>query len=170
MSAPNKRPAFEPASELLKPVRFDPDMKRPVSTVAGAVLVFLRVLAGILWMVSVAAGWSNFVRYIDVSFDDIVSTPQLADASLLVIMIAIGLFLLVDAILALFVLRGHNWARVVIMTFSAISISALFLQWWAGGLDISITTTLLSIGLDILILLALSSRSAAAYARRNERR
>ena len=51
-----------------------------------------------------------------------------------------------------------------------ISISASFLQWWAGGHEITITTTLLSIGLDILILLALSSRSAAAYARRNEHR
>jgi hypothetical protein len=170
VSAPNKRPAFEPASELLKPVHADPDMKRPVSTVAGAALVFLRVLAGIVWIVSVAAGWSNFVRDIDVSFDDFAYAPQLAEVTLLVVMIVIGLFLLADAILALFILRGHNWARVVVMTFSAISISASFLQWWAGGLDIRISTTLLSIGLDILILLALSSRSAAAYARRNEHR
>ena len=87
----------------------------------------------------------------------------------MVILIVIGAFLLFDAILAILILRGHNWARVVIMTFSALSISASFIQWWAEGQEITITTTLLQLGLDILILLALSSRSAAAYARRNER-
>jgi hypothetical protein len=56
------------------------------------------------------------------------------------------------------------------MTFSAISITGSFIQWWTGNQVITITGSLLTLGLDILILLALSSRSAAAYARRNERR
>ena len=72
--------------------------------------------------------------------------------------------------MAFFILIGHNWARVMIMTFSSISITGSFIQWWAGGLELKITGSLLTLGLDILILLALSSRSAAAYARRNERR
>ena len=42
--------------------------------------------------------------------------------------------------------------------------------WWAQGQEITINGALLSLSLDILVLLALSSRSAAAYARRNERR
>ncbi len=169
-NAPNKRPAFEPASELLKPVSYDPDMKRPASTVAGAFLVYLRVAAGALWITSVLLDWPTWVREIDVSFDDVVTTPQLAELSLTVVMVAVGVFLVIDAVLASFILSGHNWARVVVMTFSAISISVSFVQWWADGLDIRITTTFLSLGLDILILLALSSRSAAAYARRNESR
>lgn len=169
-AAPNKRPAFEPASELLKPTRFDPDMKRPLSTVAGAVLVYLRVLAGLVWMASVLLDWPNWLRDIDVSFDDAVSTPGLAELSLTFVITAVGVFLLIDAVLAFFILRGHNWARVVVMSFSAISITTVFIQWWFDGQEITITTTLLSLGLDILILLALSSRSAAAYARRNERR
>ena len=170
MSAPNKRPAFEPASELLKPVRVDPHMPRPPSTVAGALLVFLRVLAGVLWIASVLLGWDTFVREIDVSFDDVASTPQLAGATLTVVLVFIGVLLLLDATLAFFTLRGHNWARVLVMTFSAISITTSFLQWWSDALEIRLGTTLLTLGLDILILLALSSRSAAAYARRNERR
>ena len=72
--------------------------------------------------------------------------------------------------LALFILTGHNWARVIVMTFSVISISASFVQWWAEGRRSRSAATLLTLGLDILVLLALSSRSAAAYARRNERR
>ena len=37
------------------------------------------------------------------------------------------------------------------MTFSALSIAASFIQWWAEGQEITITTTLLQLGLDILI-------------------
>ena len=32
---PHKRPAFEPAARLLKPIGYDPEMQRPPSTVAG---------------------------------------------------------------------------------------------------------------------------------------
>ena len=38
------------------------------------------------------------------------------------------------------------------------------------GEEITLEGTFVSLSLDILVLLALSSRSAAAYARRNERR
>ena len=167
---PQKRPAFEPASELLRPVAFDPDMKRPMSTVAGALLVFLRVAAGVLWIASIVFEFPSVVSEMDVSFDDVVSSPELAGITLTVALSVIGVFLLLDAILALLILRGLNWPRVVVMTFSAISIATSFLQWWDDDMDITIATTLLALGLDILILLALSSRSAAAYARRNERR
>lgn len=168
--APQKRPAFEPASELLKPVHYDPDMPRPGSTVAGAVLVLLRVGAGILWIASVLLAWPIWVRQLDVSFDGLGDVPQLAEYSLTFILIIAGGFALVDAVLAFFILGGHNWARVIVMSFSAVSILTSFAQWWAEGQEITITNTLLGLGLDILILLALSSRSAAAYARRKERR
>ncbi|HEX5730113.1 hypothetical protein [Microbacterium sp.] len=166
---PSKRPAFEPAAELLKPTTYDPDMQRPPSTVAGVVLVLLRVVAGIIVMIATVLQWPTVVRDLDVSFDDVEATPQLAGVALIVLMVVLGSFLLLDAILAFFILAGHNWARVIVMTFSAIAISSSFVQWWAEGQEITITTTLLTLGLDILILLALSSRSAAAYARRHER-
>ncbi len=168
-ATPDKRPAFEPAAELLKPVGHDPEMKRPLSTVAGALLVFLRVATGLLWIAAVLLDLPSWLREIDVSFDDAAEIPGLAELSMAVLLGVVGVYLLVDAVLASFILRGHNWARVWVMTLAVISITTSFLQWWAGDLDIHITTTLLSLGLDILILLALSSRSAAAYARRNER-
>jgi hypothetical protein len=58
---------------------------------------------------------------------------------------------------------------VTVMAFSVISITGAFIQWWSEDQEITISGSLLTLGLDILILLALSSRSAAAYARRNER-
>lgn len=169
-NAPNKRPAFEPASELLKPVSHDPAMKRPVATVAGALLVFLRVISGLIVLVVIVLDWRSTLAEVDVTIEGVENTPEVAQAALIAVVILLGAVLLVDAALALFILTGHNWARVTVMTFSAISIVGAFIQWWSEGQEITINGSLLTLGLDILILLALSSRSAAAYARRNERR
>ena len=84
--------------------------------------------------------------------------------------VAVGVVLLVEAVLALLILRGLNWPRVLVMCFSVVSISSFFTAWWIDDLEITLTTSLLPTALDTLILLALSSRSAAANARRNERR
>jgi len=82
----------------------------------------------------------------------------------------VAVVLLVELVLAVLILRGSNWPRVVVMVFAVMSISSSFVAWWVDDLEITLTTSLLSTALDTLILLALSSRSAAAYARRNERR
>ncbi|WP_091707406.1 hypothetical protein [Microbacterium sp. cf046] len=169
-NAPDKRPAFEPASELLRRPEADPNMKRPTSTVAGVTLVFLRVLSGLIVLVIIILNWRATVREIDITVEGAESTPEVAQAVLIAVIVFLVVVLLVDAGLAIFILTGHNWARVLVMTFSAISITGSFIQWWSEGQEISITGSLLTLGLDILILLALSSRSAAAYARRNERR
>lgn len=170
MNAPDKRPAFEPASQLLRRPESDPEMRRPATTVAGVVLVFLRVLSGLIVLGTIVLNWRSTLTQIDVTIEGAQTTPELAQRVLIAVTILLGVALLVDAALAFFILIGHNWARVMIMTFSSISITGSFIQWWAGGLELKITGSLLTLGLDILILLALSSRSAAAYARRNERR
>ena len=64
------------------------------------------------------------------------------------------------------VFLGLNWPRIVVMTISTFSISASFVTWWVGDQEITLQTTFLTIALDILVMLALSSRSARAYARR----
>ena len=71
---------------------------------------------------------------------------------------------------AIFIFFGHNWARVLIMIVAVVSISTTFVAWAADEQAITLEGTFFSLGLDVLLLLALSSRSAAAYARRNERR
>ncbi|MBZ6372011.1 MAG: hypothetical protein LBE44_08990 [Microbacterium hominis] len=65
---------------------------------------------------------------------------------------------------------GRNWASVVVRVFSTLSIASSFVAWWGQGQEITLQSTFLSLSLDILILLALSSQSAAAYARRGEKR
>lgn len=170
MSEPDKRPAYEPAARLMQPVRFDPTMRRPPTIVAGAVLVLLRVLAGVLLLVDLAFNWSTLAGQADDAVTSLTLTPDVETAGLIVVLGIGGAVLLVDLLLALFIFRGGNRARVLVMLISVVSISTAFAGWWAQGQEITIKTTLVSLALDILVLLALSSRSAAAYARRNEQR
>jgi hypothetical protein len=169
---PEKRPAFEPAALLAEPGRPDPGMARPGATVAGAMLTLLRAASGVLWMVSVALGWDALTASLTVD-DGVGGPPLTTDVShlaLVVILCGMGFLVVIDVVLAFLILRGWNWPRVFVMFVSVVSICSSFFSWWFQGEDLKLDTTLLSLALDILVLLALSSRGAAAYARRNDRR
>lgn len=175
MSAPqpHKRPAFESASRLIQPIPLDPRMPRPAATVAGALLVMLRVLAGILWLFDFIVNWPRYAGGLFLELEDIeLTASQLDEIAFGIVVSVVTLMLLVDAVLAVLILRGVNWARVVVMIVSVLSISTAFAAWWSERMEITLTsqTSLVTVAFDILVLLALSSRSAAAYARRNERR
>ncbi|MCW3493177.1 hypothetical protein [Microbacterium sp. SSM24] len=166
---PGKRPAFEPAARLLTPTGYDPDMRRPASIVAGTALVLLSVLAGCLVLVGVALTWDTLVAGPDVDLEGFEATPDGRTTGLIVVLAVAGATLVFDLVLAVFVYLGRNWARVIVMLFAVLRISTTFVAWWAQGQEITLGTTFISLAVDILLLLALSSRSAAAYARRNER-
>ena len=167
---PDKRPAYEPATRLLRPPRRDPNMRRPASTVAGAVLVLLRAASGVLVLGGLAVGWDELLTQPGTVIEGFASSEEGRQAALLFVLAVGGSLLALDVVLAIFVLRGHNWARVVVMIVAVVSISTSFFAWWAQGQEIKVDEAYVSLALDILVLLALSSRSAAAYARRNERR
>ena len=169
-ATPQKRPAFEPAERLLRPTRYDPGMPRPTTTVTGTVLVGLRVLTGIAVLIALTAGWDEIAKRLTIDISGVDADSDLSRIALAVVLVAGGLVLACDALLAFLVFRGFNWPRMIVMVISVISISTTFTAWWAQGQEITVDETLFSLSLDILILLALSSRSAAAYARRNERR
>ena len=171
MSAPGpaQRPAYEPIDRLLRPTPYDPDMRRPATTVAGACLVLLGAVVSVLSMVDVATNWHTYLKSIVLEIGGTVPTPDVVNASLAVILGVIGVTAVVELVCGLLILRGSNAARVLVMIVSAISISAAFVSWWARDQEITLQTTLLSLAVDILVLLALSSRSAAAYARRREK-
>ena len=168
--APQKRPAFEPAERLLRPTGYDPGMPRPASTIAGVVLVMLRVLAGVVVLVALAAGWDSIARGLESDIEGFEPTTGTSQLALGIVLTVGALFLAIDALLAILIYLGHNWPRVLVMLFSVVSISTSFTAWWVADEEIKIEGTFLSLSLDILVLLALSSRSAAAYARRKERR
>lgn len=172
---PRKRAAFEPAGRLVRPVERDPAMKRPPSTVAGSVLVLLRAASGVLWMLALTLGWDAWIQGFAAAFSgdagETAALPGDASAALMSIVLAVvGVGVVIEATLGVLILRGSNWPRMLVMVFSTLSIVSAFVGWWAQGQQIRIQTTFLTLSLDILILLALSSRSSAAYARRFERR
>ena len=167
---PPQRPAYEPVERLLRPTPYDPGMQRPASTVAGAALVLLGALVGLATIADLLVNWRHYTGTIDVELDAVALDPELVDASLWVVVGAVGLSVLVQLVCSVLILRGRNIARVVVMTVSVISISTVFVSWWARDQEVTLHTTLPSLAVDILVLLALSSRSAAAYARRNQKR
>jgi hypothetical protein len=170
---PHKRPAYEPAARLLRPVPHDPDMPRPASTVAGAVLVLLRAAAGFLVGGAIAVAWREILAdpEVELALDGVdVGSGDARQVALWIVLGIAGLTILLDIVFAVFVLRGSNVARVAVMVLSVLSISTAFFAWWVQGQEIRVDEAFASLALDILVLLALSSRSAAAYARRNERR
>ncbi len=169
-SAPQKRPAYEPPARLLRPTGYNPDMPRPASTVAGVVLVLLRVVAGVVVLVALAAGWDAIASRADIRLEGIDATPEVKQFALWVVLGVGAIVLAVETLLAVLIYRGHNLPRVLVMLISVISISSAFTAWWMLGAEITLENTLVALSLDILVLLALSSRSASAYARRNDRR
>jgi hypothetical protein len=161
---PRKVPAFD-ASALVQPTRYDPDMKRPSTTTAGSVLVLLRAVAGIYTVIDLIVNWAH-LRH-EAGLDG--ESQAVTIGSFILILIAVGMVPVVDILMAWLIYRGHNWPRVLVMSITVVSVTSTFIAWWWQGQQVTIHTTLFSLGLDILVLLALSSRSAAAYARRNHR-
>ena len=166
MTRPTKRAAFESPVDLVRPVGYDPDMPRPAAIGAGAALVMLRVLAGFLWLMALAFNWDVIANDVEIALGDVKLTDGAKTVGLAAILIVGGTATLAEGVLAVLIYRGMNWARVIVMVYAVASISAAFTTWWVGGQDIRIDTTLLTLSLDILVLLALSSRQAAAYAHR----
>ncbi|MBB2975768.1 hypothetical protein FHX49_001335 [Microbacterium endophyticum] len=167
---PRKRAAFESPADLARPLARDPEMRRPISTVAGSVLVLLRAATGILILAVLAFDWPEIIDGSDVTFEGVSLTGAELSFAVGVVLFGGGLIFVAEAMLGFMILRGWNGPRVIVLVFSVASISTSFAGWWFNGQEIAVTGTLPSVALDILILLALSSRSSAAFARRNEKR
>lgn len=157
---PLKRPAMEPVAVLIEreqPV--DSVSKRPVSTTLGALFIFGRALAGALWFGAFLLLWN-----------DIATDAKLtADERVLVFSLVLGVSgvgVLVLVLLAVAIWRGSTLARVLVMLGLTLSIATAAVEYFATGQQITIRTTLLTVALDILVLLALSSKDSRAWARR----
>ncbi|WP_173922631.1 hypothetical protein [Agromyces sp. Marseille-P2726] len=174
MTSVDKRPAFEVPAELATPVPVDAPRRRPVATVVGAALVVLRVLGGVIWLIALTLQWPDVLsdEFDTISAEQLSSEDAraIAAAGLTVVLVIGGVILLVELVLAVLIYLGWNWPRVVVMVFATLSISGAFAAWWAGDQEITLQTTLLTLSLDILVMLALSSRAARDYARGRRRR
>ncbi|MRG59800.1 hypothetical protein GE115_07955 [Agromyces sp. CFH 90414] len=165
------RPATEPAARLVErdrdaaAVGAGVRMPRPAATAMGALLVLLRVLAGVAWLAALAATWRQALEDELGEFAPEIDAAT-ADAVLWFVLGAGAIILLVEAVLAVLIFLGANWPRILVMVFATLSISGTFAAWWAGDQELTLDLTLVTLALDILVMLALSSRPARAYARR----
>ena len=163
---PDKRPAFESPVVLAEPVTPPAAMRRPAATSFGAVLVVLRVVAGVVWLIALALQWDEILQDGEVAIDLPPGEADTVDAFLLVI-IGVGVVvLLIEIGLAVAVYFGSNAARLTVMIFATLSITVSAIDYFGEDAEITLRTTLVTLALDILVLLALSSRAARAYARR----
>lgn len=156
-----KRDAFEPASELLaQEAPLPAHAGRPGSITLGATLVLCRALLSILWFIAFSLTYPAIA--LEVGLD--------AEERTIVYVIVAAFNAATLLVLALFswlIWRGSNTARVITMFVLTVSILSAAVGHFAYGDAITLHTTLLTLAFDILILLALSSRQARAWARRS---
>ncbi len=167
---PRKRAAFEPPTTLFAPLHRDPTMRRPATITTGTLLLLLRVLAGVLLIAGLWLEWPDVMDSADLAVGGDILTAEEEQFALWIVIALMGLSLAVQLSVVLSLWWGRNWARLIVMVFAVVSISTAFTTWFLREEEITLRTSLLAVGLDVLILLALSSRSAAAYSRRRERR
>lgn len=143
-------------------------MKKPLATVAGALLMVARTFSGVIVIIVAGLTWREFAQTLveDARLEGGRITVGEAGVVLTIVLVIYALALVLYLLLALFVYLGHNWARIVAMAFATISIVLAFTDYVSNGVQITLRTTLFSLALDILILLALSSSPARLYARR----
>ncbi|MBN9216040.1 MAG: hypothetical protein ABS62_10675 [Microbacterium sp. SCN 70-200] len=167
MSTPDKRMSYEAAGKLLEPTGYNPRMPRPAAIVAGAALVLARAIIGTLAGLGTFGAWDGTLRNAGTVVDMLVAVLSDLFGSVTVAVIAVGLTGLAISV-GLFL--GWNAVRVLVMVAAVVDICVSFASWLAHGGAFELFGDKTAVAVDILVLLALSSRSAAAYARRNEHR
>jgi hypothetical protein len=136
----------------------DPEA-RPASATAGAAIALLRAAAYVALVVVlyVDPGHTTFFADFGLSEDDIDQVTEVLAAGLAVAA-------LVDAALGVAVLFRFNWARIGLMTVCAsTALAGLVASIGRAGHPIGLAS-LPSLGASVLVLLALSSPAARAWA------
>ena len=136
--------------------------KRPAQIVFGAGVAFFRGLAFLaiallLLLIPVRLFEQITLESVDVEG----GKPALIIAGSVVALIA-----LVDIGMALAVFFGRNWARILLMLSCVLTTIAAFIGNANGSEAVTLATSLPTVGLSIMVLLALSSHRAREYAAR----
>ncbi len=136
--------------------------RRPASTTTGSAIAMLRALAYVVLAVLAlaSADGTGILEGVGVARDELEVFAYSVAA------VGVGAAL-VDAVLALTVYRGSNWARMFLMGACAITATTAFVATvGSDGRPVGYAS-LPTLSASILVLLALSSRSARQYATRH---
>jgi hypothetical protein len=151
--------------EVAKIEHTDSRDKRPAQIVFGAAVAFFRGLAFLpialllLVIALIPAQYANLIKLEGVDIDG--GRPALIAGGILIAVISV-----VDIGLALAVFTGRNWARLLLMLSCVVTTTAAFIGNANGSEAVTLATTLPTVGLSIMVLLALSSHRAREYAAR----
>jgi hypothetical protein len=127
----------------------------------GAILVGLGAVIGIVTGVEQIAAASSEAQQVITAADDYEALGvALAAVGGLIVAVA-----LVQLLLAFWVYRGSNRARVFVMLFASLTVLTLIVGAELGDTG-SVTDNLPGVALNVLALLTLSSERAMIYARR----
>ena len=159
-----RKTAAAPAASASPPS--DSRNKRPAPTIVGAVLVGARSAAALLLALSMVLFRDEHVGSLLQPATGPNLTQAQAEVAITIATVLVLLFALVEILLAWFVFLGRNWARTVAMALSTAAIGLQALDVFNGGPDITLQSNLPGLALDILLLLALSSKRSRDYALR----
>lgn len=142
------------------------DVRRPTTTRVGALMLVARGLAYALQAALLVTGASSLDDLTWLDGDMTASSGTSADDAVTrgVAVAALLIAMLIWLLLGGLVLRGSGTARMLALGSSVLSTLAAFTALLQGGAPISLQTNLGSVAFDVLVLLALSSRSSRDYA------
>lgn len=152
------------ATELAPPnTPVDPRIRRPVSTVFGALVVLFGAVSTLVQAALIGTGALS-VNDATVN-DEPISSADLpaVTAAAVGVLVAVAL---VNVLFARLVFRGGNRSRILAMTSALLTAASAFIAVAQGGAAISLQSNLVTVSLNVLTLLALSSRASRDYARR----
>ncbi|NQX12669.1 LssY C-terminal domain-containing protein [Microbacteriaceae bacterium VKM Ac-2855] len=152
-----------PATELAPPTTpVDPRMRRPLTTVFGAGVVLIGAVSTLVQAVQIGSGVLNLN---DATInDDPISAADLPAATAVIVVLLIALAL-INTVFAALVYRGGNRSRVLSMSSALLTSASAFIAVAQGGAAISLQSNLITVSLNVLTLLALSSRASRDFAR-----
>ncbi|WIY83913.1 hypothetical protein [Propionimicrobium sp. PCR01-08-3] len=158
-----KRPATEPALALIADDTDDRGpAERPGAITRGAVLGALRALAGVFIVVDI---WREMPA-IEAEYH-----LDHAEARLLMWLgVGTQIVWMLGLLLVIWLMwRGHNGARLLVMILAFLSTTSVAVDYFAAGAGITLDASFLTLGLDILTMLALSDHDASAWTRTQTR-
>jgi LssY C-terminus len=144
-------------SETAEVVPTDSRDKRPAQIAFGAAVAFFRGLFFVLIALLLLLLPAQYVQVLNV---------EGGRPALIVVGSVAALIASVDIGLAVAVFVGRNWARIVLMLSCVLTTTVAFIGNANRSETVTLATSLPTVGLSIMVLLALSSHRAREYATR----
>ena len=150
-------------AEIAKVEYTDSRDKRPAQIVFGAGVAFTR---GLFYLPIALILLLLPAQYLQGNVDIQGLTVEGGHSAVIVAGSVLAFIGLVDVALAVAVFVGRNWARILLMLSCVVTTIGAFIGNANGSEAVTLATSLPTVGLNIMVLLALSSHRARVYATR----